>query len=116
MLLNLLVSHSMHSGQLSFADLEFDAGDPVDETPWAAEPRTQPAAEPRTQPAASPPDEPRRALPATPPPLPTSTAAEAAVLALLTSRLAQLDAFAARPPLPVVSLEQARDEWLRRLR
>lgn len=108
MLPNLVVSHSMHSGQLSFADLDSEASDRVEQTP--------PAAESRRQPTASPPDQATPALPAPTPAGPISTATDAAVLALLTSRLAQLDGLAARSPLPIVSVEQARDEWLRRLR
>jgi site-specific recombinase XerD len=106
MLLNLIVPRSSNPEQLSLADLEAAAGNPVEQPSAAQAARTQPA------PAG-----------AEPPAVPTATVAEEAgstsaeaVLALVTSRLAQLNEVAARPPLPGVSLEQARDEWLRRLR
>jgi hypothetical protein len=105
MLPNLIVPRSTSPEQLSFADLEDAAGDPFEQSS-AAQARTQ-TAPVRTEPAAVPVAAVAEQA--------SSTSAET-VLALLTSRLTQLDVIPARTPAPAISLEQARDEWLRRLR
>ena len=97
MLLSSILPRSTHPEQLSFADLE-----------------PAPATETRSRAVTLTTEEAALALPTGLPPEADLTA-EASALAFLKTRLAQLGALPAAAPQTAVSIERARDDWLRRL-